>query len=318
MKLKAFAFALSMSVLSLYSCQRDQVSENGTETVTPPPSTSTGLNLNIAAEGTYPNSDVVYVDENFKSVSKDKAKFYLKKQLLGKQLVPNNDITFDYWKDKQYFSNTPIVNYIYHYHDIKDDKLFFSANASELEGYTHYIFHGLTMWVQKNDKLKLTGGFAYGKLHGDFGLYDDAGDILERYWYTNGVKGSVILKKADFYAPLQGKWEADLENDGYFRKTQVYDLKSDGTLEFYQASYIKNRTSGAWELWSSNTDTAKGLWKFVKKTDTTGEGEFYYKGLLAMKTDVKILSPKDISLKSTYLDKMFDQSSLGTELKFSK
>lgn len=311
MQFKKLVLGLLTISLSICSCAKENSGKTSPETAN-----ENGINMNLASEGTYPDAESVYLDANLKSVSKDKARFYLKKQLLGKQLVPNDDVTFDYWKDKQYFKNTPIVNYIYHYHDVADDKLFFSANASELEGFTHYIFNGLAMWVQKSGKTKQTGGYSYGKLHGDFALGDENGNVIERFWYTYGAKGSVILKKEDFYAPLTGKWEAELENDGYLKVTQVYDLKGEGTLEFYQVSYIKNRTTGEWMQATSNTDNPKGLWKYTKKTDTSGALEFYYRGIVAMKSDVKIVNKKEIVLKSTYLDKQFDQKSLGKELRF--
>ncbi len=312
MQFKKIAFALLIIAISTYSCAKDNLGDDPQDTNPK----ENGINMSLASEGTYPDAERVYLDANLKSASKDKASFYLKKQLLGKQLVPNDAVTYDYWKDKQYFKDTPIINYIYHYYDVKDDKLYFSANASELEGYTHYIFDGLAMWVQKNGKTRLTGGYSYGKLHGDFALGDENGDVLERFWYTNGVKSSVILKKEDFHSSMVARWEAELENDGYLKVTQVYDLKGEGTLEFYQSSYIKNRTTGEWMRATSNTDNPKGLWKYVKKTDNSGTLEFYYRGVLAMKTDVKIMNAKEITLKSTYLDKQFDQKDLGKELRF--
>lgn len=315
MEIKKIVFTL-LIVLGVFafSCNTDSGSRDDVPI-------QDGVNLNVASEGTYPNADVVYLDANLKSVSKDKARFYLKKQLLGKQLVPNDAVTYDYWKDKQYFKDTPIVNYIYHYYDIQDNKLYFSANASELEGYTHYIFHGLAMWVQKNGKTKLTGGYAYGKLHGDFALGDENGQVLERFWYTNGVKGSVILKKEDFHPSMVAKWvnEPDKNSNSLYIQTPVYNLKEDGTLEFYQNTYNRYGQAESWALiHSGDNSPEKGLWKYIKKTDNSGAMEFYYQGKLAMKTDVKIVSAKEITLKSTYLDKQFDQTSLGKELKFTR
>ncbi|MCU7693721.1 hypothetical protein ACFSPU_05190 [Haoranjiania flava] len=309
MQFKKILFVLLIVAITNYFCAKDRFEKENLDT------TSTSeVNINIASEGKYPDADVVYLNGNLQSTTKDKAKYYLKKQLLGRQLVPNDAVTYDYWKDKQYFKNTPIINYIYNYHDVKDNKLYFSSNASELEGFTDYIFHGLAMWVQKNGKIKLHGGYYYGKLHGNFALGDESGNVVERFWYTHGKKGAVVLNKEDFYTPVFGKWEAELKNDGYYRNTQVYNLKPDGTLEFFQNSYVK--VNNSWGLWTSETEPPTGLWKYIKNTDDTGTLEFYYNGLLAMKSNLKFLNKKEILLKSTYLDKQFDQKDLGKELRF--
>lgn len=100
--------------------------------------------LNLQAEGTYNNkAEKIFVDRSLKETSRSNASFYLKKELLGRDLVFNDSDTGNYWKDRAYFKDTPIVRYIYKYFDPTDDKLVFAAFVAEYEGQRHYIFDGM-------------------------------------------------------------------------------------------------------------------------------------------------------------------------------
>lgn len=314
MKTKSLALFLLLMIFNFFSCSADGSRDEPTN---PQPGEIEGY-MQYASEGSYPQGEIVYVDANLKPTTKEKARLYMKRELLGRQLVWNDGSSYDYWKDKQYFQDTPIINYIYHYYDIRDNKRYFTTQASELEGKNYYIFHGLAFWSHKNDIVKLNGGYQFGKLNGDFAAISENGEVTERFWYTNGTRGPITLKKEDFYTPAVAKWEAELEIDHYMRKTHVYHLKADGTLEFYQNGYMRQSLDGPWQLWTSNDNPPQGLWKYTKKTDNTGEVEFYYKGVLIMKADAKIINANELSLRSTYIDKQYDQKNVGKELIFKK
>jgi hypothetical protein len=100
----------------------------------------------------------------------------------------------------------------------------------------------------------------------------------------------------------------------------VYDLKDNGSMEFYHNIYYGDMSDNPnWELSSYGQDTkAKGSWKFLKGTGNSGVMEFYYKGEIAMRSDINIVSNNELTMKITFIAPIFksEYGYEGLELRF--
>jgi hypothetical protein len=317
-KLKFLLMAVVILFSTIACSNEDEVGLESDKTQVHP---ELGVNISLSAYGNYPiTGEKIYVDKNLNPVSKSKAIYYLEKELLGRDLVPNDDVTGNYWEDKKYFKNTPIINYIYIYHRVDNDNIEFAANASELEGTTQYLFNGLAFWYE-GDKVKVKGGYFVGDLDGEFIVYNSDGTVKGEYGFDRGRFYSNMQDTENIYTPLIGLWEAELYNDNNFQlRTQVFDLKNNGSMEFYHNIYYGDMSENPkWELSEYGQDTkAKGSWKFSKGTGNTGVMEFYYKGEIAMCSDIYLVSDNELTMKITLISPFFNSEYgyVGLELRF--
>jgi len=319
-KLRSQLLLVTTTILfSVMACSNQEevtTEENGSQT-----HPELGVNVNLASYGNYPiTGERVYVDQNLNPVSKDKAVYYLEKELLGRDLVPNDEDTGNYWEDKKYFKDTPIINYIYKYHRVDNNQIAFAANASELEGTTQYLFNGLAFWYE-GDKVKVKGGYSVGDLDGEFLVYNPDGKVKGEYGFNRGNFYSNMQPPESIYTPLIGLWEAELHNDHNFKlRTQVYDLKDNGSMEFYHNIYYGDMSDNPkWELSTYGQDTkAKGSWKFLKGVENSGVMELYYKGEIAIRSDINMASDNELTMKITFIAPSFksEYGYEGLELRF--
>ena len=202
-------------LLQLMSCSKDSNAnpENQVQ-----PDLKLGFDTSFATFGEYVKTeDKVYVDKNLRQVEKSKAVYYLKRDLLGRDIVPNDDETGNYWEDRKYFKGTPILLFFYEYYRIDNNQLHFAVNVSELENTNTYMFHGKALWAS-NDKPLAQGAYSIGELDGDFTVYNANGSVKDQFGFDRGRKYSNMQKPEDVYKPLVGKWEAIAAQDGNFKR----------------------------------------------------------------------------------------------------
>lgn len=118
------------------------------------------------SSGTY-NGSTIYTDKNLKQTSKANAVYYVEKELLGRDLVPNDANTGQYWEDRKYFKNTPIIRYIYKYRRVANDKLAHAFSVGNWEGTGQFIFDGMAFSANDKDTVILKMNYTGGKLNGE-------------------------------------------------------------------------------------------------------------------------------------------------------
>lgn len=265
--------------------------------------TSPNIEL-LQSEGLYNSASTIYTDAQLRQSTKDKAIYYLKKDMIGQDLVLNDSDTGDYWKDLKYFKDTPIVRYIYNYKSLTNNQTKISTTAAEIKGQSNYLFDGMAFTTDSNEVPNKKFFFVRGVLDGDVTEYKN-GKEINKYGYSNGKIYTNKQNKDSIYTPMIGFWEAELENNGNFSlHTLVNDFKEDGSMETYKNIYYSKDMFAdpvEWEI----TDYSEGLeleasWVYSPKTENTGVLKTYLKWELYEIDDIRFLNQDKISMKATY------------------
>ena len=308
---------LPLLMLQLISCSKDS-NANPEDQIQP--DLKLGFDTSFATFGDYQkNDDKVYVDKNLRQVDKNKAVYYLKRELLGRDIVPNDDETGNYWEDRKYFKGTPVLLFFYEYYRVDNNQLHFAVNVSELEGTTTYMFHGKALWAA-NDKPLAQGAYSIGELDGDFTVFNPNGSIKDQFGFDRGRKYSNMQKPEDVYKPLVGKWEAKVAQDGNFKLvTQVYELNGNGSMNFYPMTYLGGGGATAqWRPVDGELIKTLGSWKYSGQSSNSGSMEIFFKGNGILKGNVQIISPTHFKLKPVSVDEKFKNENSMNELIFQK
>lgn len=278
-----------------------------------------GLNIEgFRSSGSYQrNTDKIYVDKSLKQTTKSTAVYYLQKELIGRELAYNDRDTGNYWEDRAYFKDTPIIRYVYKYFDVRDNKLVFAASASEFEGQPHYIFHGMAFTANKNDKVKHKVNYQYGKLHGELAEYNSDGSFKNRKLYKNGQLTQFRQSPASLNEAFYGKWEATIPSSEDWTETDLINIyKEDGTIEAYNNMYYKNGSERRQTMDGSDTSVT-GYWIYQPKSADSGIVEYYMDGELLQKNEVVFPDSNTMKIIVVYYNKNFGKSSF-TELTFKR
>lgn len=262
--------------------------------------------LTLQAEGTYNNkAEKIFVDRSLKETSRSNASFYLKKELLGRDLVFNDSDTGNYWKDRAYFKDTPIVRYIYKYFDPTDDRLVFAASVAEYQGQPNYIFDGMAFSANKKNIVIHKMDYRTGKLHGEFAEYNDDGSFKERLLYKNGQRTTFYQTPESLNKDFIGTWVAVVPSEVDWQETELINtFKDDGTIESYKNMYYKNEEQRMQTMDGSDSP-AKGLWIYQSSSQQSGVVEFYMNGDLIQKNEVRFPDKNKMEIKVIYYNKNY-------------
>ena len=100
----------------------------------------------------------------------------------------------------------------------------------------------------------------------------------------------------------------------------MYDLKDNGSMEFYHIIYYGDMSDNPkWELSTYGQEIkAKGSWKFLKGVENSGVMELYYKGEIAIRSDINMVSDNELTMKITFIAPSFksEYGYEGLELRF--
>lgn len=317
MQPKLWVFLMLPMLLQLMSCSKDS---NASPDNQVQPDLQLGFDTSFATFGDYvKNEDKVYVDKNLRQVEKSKAVYYLKRELLGRDIVPNDDETGNYWEDRKYFKGTPVLLFFYEYYRVDNNQLHFAVNVSELENTNTYMFHGKALWAS-NDKPLAQGAYSIGELDGDFTVYNPNGSVKDQFGFDRGRKYSNMQKAEDVYKPLIGKWEAVAAQDGNFKMvSQVYELNSNGSINFYPITYLgSGGATPGWRPVDGETIKTLGSWKYTGQSSNSGTMELFFKGNSIMKGTLSIVSGTQFKLKPNWVDDHFKNENSFKELTFNK
>ena len=189
------------------------------------------------------------------------------------------------------------------------------------------MFDGTVIWTYKddddifeNDQIKLIGSYALGKLDGNFTAYDEKGNVTDRFGFNEGKRYSNTQDASKIYKPFIGYWEGEIQKETFSGKAQVYDLKRDGSMEFYRNNYYKTDLDSDWLLDDDTTyqTIGTGTWTYQPKTNNSGILTFGYRGKEATKAEVSIINDNQIILKETWVSDIFSKEDIGKEIMFTR
>lgn len=246
-------------------------------------------------------TDKIYVDKTLKQTSKANAAYYLEKELLGADLVPNDSNTGNYWQDRAYFKDTPIVRYIYKYFDVKDNKLAFAASVAEYKGQPNYIFDGTAFFANKQDKVSSKLCYETGKLNGEVAEYNEDGSFASRKLYKNGKPTGVIQDAKSLNQYFIGTWHSDIPTGVDWQQTVLVNIfKDDGTIDSYRNMFYVNDSQKRQTMDGSDSPF-ETFWLYKPSGDSSGSIEFYDKnGDLVQRSDVKIKDRNNVTFTINY------------------
>ncbi len=233
----------------------------------------------LQASGSYSEKEgKIYVDENLKQTSKSSAAYYLEKQLLGQDLVPNDSNSGNYWQDRKYFSDTPIVRYIYKYYDVKDGKLAFASSVAEWQGKPNYLFDGVAFYSNKKDIVTKKLNFTRGKLSGEVAEYNDDGTFKSRKILKDGKDTGFVQDVSSLNSYFFGTWETTLPSDAAWQETVLVNIyNDDGTIDVYKDMFYKS-DQGRTQTMNGSDNKATAFWVYKPKDSKSGTVEYYFAG----------------------------------------
>ena len=254
-------------------------------------------------------TDKIYVDRTLKQTSKTSAAYYLQKDLLGADMVPNDGNTGNYWEDRAYFKDTPIVRYIYKYFDVKDNKLTFAASVAEYKGQPNYIFDGLAFFSNKQNKVTGKLNYKIGKLNGEVAEFNEDGRFASRKLYKSGKPTGVIQDAKSLNQYFIGTWHSEMPTGADWQQTVLVNkFKDDGTIDSYRNMFYVNG-SHKMQTMDGSSNPFETFWLYKPSGNSTGSIEFYDKnGELVQRSDVKIKDQNNASLTVSYTNPKYGSS----------
>ena len=213
----------------------------------------------------------IYLNDDWKPAPKANATYYLIKKYVEPVMILKSVPTYENGIQMK-ADETPLDKYSYEYFYL-NDQLAFQVDVVALRANPDdFQYDGNGVWYHKDGTLMAKGEFDGGQLNGRYIEYDKNGNEKSVKMYRNGEEvDATALKKV--YNPLVGNWVQITKDKSGISTHLRNDFKNNGSIYIYSIKYTTMFDKPV-ELRRSNPD--EYYWKYVPKSETTGELIIYY------------------------------------------